>query len=80
MFASGFSYSAVPIKISTLTYTEYQARGFDLEDDFDAGDVPVDAADGKLYGLVVYFSKIQAGVTASALLQNMIISPSMRHG
>ena len=46
MISSGFSYGAVPIKISTLTYTEYQARGFNIESDFDEGDVPDDAADG----------------------------------
>ena len=52
MESSGFSYGAVPIRISTLTYSEYEAKGFNLEDDFDAVDVPNDAADGKLYGLV----------------------------
>ena len=46
--ASGFSYGAVPIKISTLTYSEYAARGFNLEDDFSPSVIPANAADGEL--------------------------------
>ena len=48
--ASGFSYGAVPIKISTLTYSEYAARGFNLEDDFSPSVIPANAADGELLG------------------------------
>ncbi len=43
---SGFSYGSIPIRISTLTYSEYAASGYDLEDDFDPSVIPVDAADG----------------------------------
>lgn len=46
--ATGFSYGAVPIKISTLTYSEYAARGFNLENDFSPSVIPTDAADGEL--------------------------------
>ena len=45
--ATGFSYGAVPIKISTLTYSEYAARGFNLEDDFSPSVIPANAADGE---------------------------------
>ena len=44
---TGFSYGAVPIKVSTLTYSEYAARGFDLENDFSPSVIPANAADGK---------------------------------
>lgn len=44
--ASGFSYGAVPIKISTLTYSEYAARGFNLEDSFDSSVIPANPASG----------------------------------
>ena len=47
--ATGFSYGAVPIKISTLTYSEYAARGFNLENDFGPSVIPADAADGELH-------------------------------
>ena len=47
--ATGFSYGAVPIKISTLTYSEYAARGYNLEDDFSPSVIPADAADGELH-------------------------------
>lgn len=49
LFTSGFSYGAVPIKISTLTYSEYAQRGFSLTDDFDSDDIPTDAADSMCY-------------------------------
>ena len=45
--ATGFSYGAVPIKISTLTYSEYAARGFNLENDFSPSVIPANAADGE---------------------------------
>ena len=44
---TGFSYGAVPIKVSTLTYSEYAARGFNLENDFSPSVIPANAADGK---------------------------------
>ena len=43
---SGFSYGRIPIRISTLTYSEYAASGYVLEDDFDPSEIPMDAADG----------------------------------
>ncbi len=46
--ATGFSYGAVPIKISSLTYSEYAARGFNLESDFSPSVIPASAADGEL--------------------------------
>ena len=47
LFVRGFSYGPIPIRISTLTYSEYEARGFNLEDDFNTSVIPIDAADGK---------------------------------
>ena len=46
LFVSGFSYGAIPIRISALTYSEYEASGYDLEDDFDPSVIPMAAADG----------------------------------
>ena len=46
--SSGFSYSTVPIRVYSLTYSEYTARGYTLEDDFDSNVIPADAADGML--------------------------------
>ena len=46
LLVSGFSYAAIPIRISTLTYSEYAAGGYNLEDDFDPSVIPLDAADG----------------------------------
>ena len=46
--ATGFSYGAVPIKISALTYSEYAARGFNIENDFNPSIIPANAADGEL--------------------------------
>jgi hypothetical protein len=43
---SGFSYGAVPISISSLSYSEYAASGFNLEDSFDSSVIPSDAASG----------------------------------
>jgi hypothetical protein len=43
---SGFSYGAVPISINTLTYSEYAARGLNLEDSFDSSVIPANAASG----------------------------------
>ena len=43
---SGFSYGAVPISITTLTYSEYADRGFILENSFDSIAIPSNAASG----------------------------------
>ena len=46
ILTNGFSYGAVPIRVSTLTYSEFTERGYNLADHFDSDDIPVDAADG----------------------------------
>jgi hypothetical protein len=52
---SGFSYGSIPIRISTLTYSEYAASGYDLEDDFDPSVTPMDAADGtRINGVITW--------------------------
>jgi hypothetical protein len=43
---SGFSYGAVPISVNSLTYSEYAARGLNLEDSFDSSVIPSNAASG----------------------------------
>lgn len=45
---SGFSYGIVFVRISTLTYSEYAARGFNVEDEFAPDEIPAMAADGML--------------------------------
>ena len=44
--STGFTYSIVPIRVYSLTYSEYAARGFNLEDDFDSNEIPANAANG----------------------------------
>ena len=44
--STGFSYGTVPIRTYTLTYSEYAARGFNLEDSFDSSVIPANAASG----------------------------------
>ena len=44
--STGFSYGTVPIRVYTLTYSEYSARGFNLEDSFDSSAIPTNAASG----------------------------------
>ena len=46
ILVSGFAYGNVTLRISALTYSEYAARGFNLEDEFDPSVIPMDAADG----------------------------------
>ena len=46
--SSGFSYGSVPIRVYSLTYSEYAARGFNLEDGFDSNVIPAIAANGLL--------------------------------
>ena len=41
----GFSYGSVTIMVSILTYSEYAARGYSLENDFDPDLIPTSAAD-----------------------------------
>ena len=43
---TGYSYSSVGVQVSILTYSEYTARGFNLQDEFDASMIPTNAADG----------------------------------
>ena len=49
LFTTGFAYGRIPITVSTLTYSQYEARGFSLADNFDADETPADAADGMLW-------------------------------
>ena len=44
---SGFSYGAIPVVVSLITYSEYMDRGFNLTDEFLPDEIPVDAATGK---------------------------------
>lgn len=44
--SSGFTYGAVPIRINTLTYSEFADGGFNLEDSFDSSAIPSNAANG----------------------------------
>ena len=46
LVSSGFSYGAVPIRVTSFTYSQFAERGYTLEDSFDSGDIPMDAADG----------------------------------
>ena len=46
LLSSGFSYGPVPIRVYSLTYSEYEAAGFNLEDSFDANVIPANAANG----------------------------------
>jgi hypothetical protein len=48
LISSGFSYGTVPIRVYSLTYSEYAASGFSLEDSFDSSVIPANAADGSL--------------------------------
>lgn len=48
LLSSGFTYSSVPIRVYSLTYSEYMARGFNLEDDFNSNAIPTLAANGLL--------------------------------
>ena len=48
LLSSGFSYSTVPIRVYSLTYSEYAARGFNLQNDFDLNVIPANAANGLL--------------------------------
>ena len=44
----GFSYGEIPVQVTTLTYDQFRARGFDLTEEFSSIIVPEAAADGKL--------------------------------
>ena len=48
LLSSGFSYGTVPIRVYSLTYSEYAATGFNLEDSFDTNIIPANAANGLL--------------------------------
>ena len=43
----GFSYGSVTIMVSILTYSEYAARDYSLENDFDPDLIPTSAADSE---------------------------------
>ena len=50
---SGFSYGAIPLHVSLLTYSAYESRGFNLREEFESAVIPATSADGKLPILVV---------------------------
>jgi hypothetical protein len=43
----GFTYGSVTVKASVLTYSEYAARGYNLENDFNPNVIPTTAADSR---------------------------------
>ena len=43
----GFTCNSVTIMVSILTYSEYAARGYSLENDFDPDLIPTSAADSE---------------------------------
>ena len=46
---SGFSYGAIPLHVSLLTYSAYyESRGSNLRDEFESAVIPANSADGKL--------------------------------
>ena len=40
---SGFSYGSIPLRVLLLTYDEYTARGFNLDDNYPMRPIPADA-------------------------------------
>ena len=42
----GFSYGSFAIRMSILTYSEYEERGYNLADNFETDDIPANAANG----------------------------------
>jgi hypothetical protein len=71
---SGFSYGSIPIRISTLTYSEYAASGYDLEDDFDPSVIPMDAADGMYTNWVNCWAiNFESGVEASMNFHSLVV-------
>ena len=43
----GFSYGEIPVRVTTFTYDQFRARGFDLREEFSSLLLPEAAADGK---------------------------------
>ena len=46
---SGYSFGLIPVRVSTLTYSEYMARGFNIANEFHSDVIPNDAADGMYF-------------------------------
>ena len=44
--ASGFSYGAIPVRVSLLNYSAFASRGYNLDDFFDPASIPSNSADG----------------------------------
>ena len=40
---NGFSYGSTPLRLLLLTYDEYRARGFNLDDSYPMRPIPADA-------------------------------------
>ena len=54
--STGFSYSFVPVMTSVITYSDYIARGFNLEDDFNPSMIPASAGDGMFLGTCILYT------------------------
>ncbi len=48
-YTEGFSYGPIAITMSIFTYSEYEERGYDLADSFEADEIPANAANGLLF-------------------------------
>ena len=48
---NGFSYAAIPLRVLLLTYDEYRARGFNLDDSYPMRPIPADAGKSQCHTL-----------------------------
>ena len=48
---NGFSYAAIPLRVLLLTYDEYTARGFNLDDSYPMRPIPADAGKSQCHTL-----------------------------
>ena len=46
LLVSGFSYGSIPVQVTTFTYSEFAAMGYDITGDFSSDVLPQNAADG----------------------------------
>ena len=65
--ASGFSYGNIPLNVSLITYSDYAALGFTLEDEFSSALVPEDAASCKLQSYFESYTNINFGLIAKIM-------------
>lgn len=45
----GFSYGNIPLNFSLITYSDYAALGFNIEDEFNSSQLPQDAASCRFF-------------------------------